>query len=50
SENKKILRYSRDNLELLTRSKGGNAYHSTEEWVTDEDATLRDREKQKKLV
>lgn len=32
-------RYSRDDLELITRSKGGNAYHSAEEWVTDEEAT-----------
>ncbi|CAG8809185.1 18456_t:CDS:1, partial [Racocetra fulgida] len=44
SGNKKILRYSCDDLELLTRSKGGNTYHSTEEWVTDEDVTLRDGE------
>ena len=35
--NEKIKRYSRDDLELLTRSNGGNAYHSAEEWVTDDD-------------
>ena len=33
--NEKIKRYSRDDLELLTRSNGGNAYHSAEEWETD---------------
>ncbi|CAG8726413.1 9159_t:CDS:2 [Racocetra fulgida] len=42
--------YSHDDLELLTRSKGENAYHFAEEWVTDEDAILRDEEKRKKLV
>ena len=36
--NEKIRRYSLDDLELLTTRKGGNAYHSNEEWITDEEA------------
>ena len=43
--NEKIKRYSRDDLELLTRSNGGNAYHSAEEWVTDDEIEGR-----KKLI
>ena len=37
-------------MEILTRSRGGNAYHSDEEWVTDEEATREGAEKVKKLV
>ena len=48
--NKKIGRYSCDDLEILTRSRGGNAYYSDEVWVTDEEATKEDEEKVKKLV
>ena len=50
SGNKNIARYSRDDLELFTRSNGGNAYHSAEEWMTDEAESERANKKVKKLV
>jgi hypothetical protein len=39
--NKGIGLYPREDLERFTTSQGGNAYHSAEEWVTDEEATER---------
>ena len=36
-------------MEELTRSKGGNAYHSAEEWMTDPEAS-EEGEKHLRLV
>ena len=51
--NKGIGLYPREDLERFTTSQGRNAYHSAEEWVTDEEATERngrDGQKIEKLI
>ena len=49
--NERMKRYSRGDLEKITSSKGGNAYHSAEEWHTDEEATqAANGQKQYKLL
>jgi len=46
---REIKRYPIEDLETITKGDGGNAYHSAEEWITDEETT-QDGDKKLKLA
>ena len=46
---RKIKRYLIEDLEMITKRKGENAYYFAEEWITDEE-TAQDGDKTLKLA
>ena len=46
---REIKRYLIEDLETITKGDSGNAYHSAEEWITDEETT-QDGDKKLKLA